>query len=467
MDRDLHCHANCIANGEGGGGTCSVSRGLGCPALLGQTFPGHCNVEAGESTAHGPLKLMTPIQTAPISVVFDQTDTVQADPKQIFTVQTIPKRFSVSMFSGWTVRSRWSWIGSVGLLCGLLMFVGCDSEPQIVQYEVDTTPPTELSPEKRMLGAIVPSGDAVWFFKLMGDSDAVEPVRESVRDFVRSVEFSDGEPRFVLPVDWVERPGNRMRFATLEIPSEPLPLELTISRLGRSSDWDELVRANVNRWRGQVGLEDSDAQYAGGELLGALDEDANTPAIWVDVQGTPAGDGSGSMMPPMMSGGAGASGGAGMSAGAPVAPPAAPQQDVEVAYEVPEGWTEGPAGGMRKASFSVGSGADVAELTVIPSGGGLRSNIERWLGQIRPEGVDAAVLDTVMESARDLQVDGRAAQRFVLEGTAASPQAIDGTVIPLEDGRSLFIKMTGPAAVVLAEADRITAFLASLEIKNL
>ena len=61
---------------------------------------------------------------------------------------------------------------------------------------------------------------------------------------------------------------------------------------------------------------------------------------------------------------------------------------------------------------------------------------------------------------------GSRGKRFLLTGTGDPAVHIDGTVIPLVDGRSLFIKMTGPANTVSAEADRIEAFLSSLSIQQ-
>lgn len=345
-------------------------------------------------------------------------------------------------------------------LLGLLWVAGgCRREPEIAQYEIDTRPPAELTSEKRLVGAIVPRGESVWFFKLLEDAQAVGEVAGQVRQVVQRVRFVGGAPQLSLPDAWTQRPGTQMRFATVEIPSEPLPLELTVSRLSRSERWDALVRRNVNRWRGQLGLDESNEAYGGAEPMAVLGEDAETPAVWVDLTGRPDEAEASPMAPPMMRQ---ASGG-GLP---PAVPGGSARGDVSVDFDIPRGWSEGRSGGMRKAAFVMGEGDRQAELTVIPSGGDLRSNIRRWLEQIRPAGVDEAELDSVMQAAERLQVAGREAQRFQLSGTGTPPTNIDGTVIPLQDGRSLFIKMTGPAETVTGEADRIGEFLASLQISN-
>jgi hypothetical protein len=79
--------------------------------------------------------------------------------------------------------------------------------------------------------------------------------------------------------------------------------------------------------------------------------------------------------------------------------------------------------------------------------------------------VAADVVDHALAEAQTLEVDGRPAQRFFLAGEdATSGEAIDATIIPLESGMSLFVKMTGPAQTVTDQAESIAAFLKSLEL---
>ena len=120
---------------------------------------------------------------------------------------------------------------------------------------------------------------------------------------------------------------------------------------------------------------------------------------------------------------------------------------------------------MRLAAFDVGPEDAPAELTVIPAGGDLRGNVARWLGQIWGGEVPSAVVDQAMADAQQVKVDGRAAQRFFLTGEDRNKgDAIDATVVPLENGLSLFIKMTGPSETVSQQADAIASFLNSLKL---
>lgn len=125
---------------------------------------------------------------------------------------------------------------------------------------------------------------------------------------------------------------------------------------------------------------------------------------------------------------------------------------------------------MRMAAFDVGPEEAPAEITVIPAGGDLRGNVARWIGQVRGDTPADDVVDAAMAAATEVDVDGRPGQRFFLAGEESAEDendatAIDATIVPIDGGMSLFIKMTGPKNVVSDQADKIAKFLASLELK--
>ncbi len=328
-----------------------------------------------------------------------------------------------------------------------------------------------------MLGAIVPHGDEVFYFKIVGDNSLVGGVAEEVRAWVQSVTFEAGEPKLQAPEGWLLRMGGTNEFdvAKLDLPVGEPPLELKITRLRKNGPWSVVVASNVNRWRGQMGLPTSEALYAEGvPLIANAESQTDTandePAIWVDLLGE---FGAGSMSPGMAtSGGFGAgfdvpfSPGAAMPSGGamPPNPAAATTLSDLVKFTVPEGWKPGKMSSMRLAAFQVGENNRTAELTVIPATGDVLANVERWLGQVYPEGAPEGELDRVIQAGQDVTVDGRMGKRFFVKGSGDVPVAIDGTVVPQEDGASLFIKMTGNAEVVAGESERIGQFLESLKV---
>lgn len=139
-------------------------------------------------------------------------------------------------------------------------------------------------------------------------------------------------------------------------------------------------------------------------------------------------------------------------------------------YEVPEGWSDLGADGMRLATLAIGDPAAGRQVTVIPASGTLRGNVERWQGQLEPTAEAAArtaAVDAALAEAETVAVDGRDATVVWLpDSTAAtggtSGRAILGAVIPLDESRSLFVKYLGDAAVARRERERFVAFVRSL-----
>ena len=133
-------------------------------------------------------------------------------------------------------------------------------------------------------------------------------------------------------------------------------------------------------------------------------------------------------------------------------------------FDRPDGWQDGKMLPMRWAAFNVGSEDSPAEVTVMPAGGELRGNVQRWIGQVIGEKPADTVVDKALKDAIKLQVNGRDAQRFVLtDGDDEQSTAIDATIVPMDGGVNMFIKMTGPAATIKEQNESLGEFLQTLE----
>jgi hypothetical protein len=346
-----------------------------------------------------------------------------------------------------------------------LALVGCEKPAPIVTYTVPTEIPEQLRiGNDRMLGVMLPKGDDVWFFKVTGPEKAVASIQPDFRKFVRELQFSDGVPDLEeLPEGWRRGGEKPMRFATIDVETPSKQLGISISKLGRQEDWDEQVKSNVNRWRDQLGLPPSDAKWARGEQIEIAVADS-TP-IWVDLVGRPGTSGS-AMLPPLATRSRPSAADVNSTSAqdadrsAQAMPP-----DERLKFRRPEGWRDGPMTSMRMAAFSMGPEDSPAELTVIPAGGDLRGNVARWLSQVRQGKVPDELVDQALADAKKVDVDGRVGQRFYLSGEDdAAGTAIDATVVPIEGGMSLFVKMTGPAKTVSQQSEAIASFLDSLEL---
>jgi len=191
---------------------------------------------------------------------------------------------------------------------------GCQRSEQIARYTVEKLPPIEeraaaeptsgpSAPREatdRTLAAIVPLGAKGWFFKITGPKDRVEGANEAFEAFLKSVKFdADGKPHWTLPDGWQEQPGSQIRYATLVLPGEGKPLEVSVTVLPKSEGDDEqYLLVNVNRWRNQLQLPPIDAVQLSAEAKQiALD---GATATVVNLLGSASGEGMG--RPPFMSG---------------------------------------------------------------------------------------------------------------------------------------------------------------------
>ena len=350
-----------------------------------------------------------------------------------------------------------------------LLVTGCGDRPEIRQYTVSGKIPDQLLTSDRMLAAIIPRKPDVWFVKVVGPGDAIKLAEGQIREFVTKLSFSEQGPELAsLPAGWNRGGEKPMRAATLLIDTPDAQLDVSISNLPISGDWDEQVAMNVNRWRGQLKLKESAEKWAGAESIkvaAAQDHDA----IWVDLKGEISGG-------PSMSSMANATPPFAQTPSQTASPPAksttsapASEQDDDsgLKYDKPETWRLGDKKKMRIAAFNIGPEDSPAELTIIPAGGDLRGNVARWLGQVRGDSPPDDVVDKALASAEKLQVSGRDAQRFILLGTdseSGPTQAIDATIVPMDAGMSLFIKATGPTKTLQQEKDRIGEFLTSIKL---
>ena len=384
-----------------------------------------------------------------------------------------------------------------GLLATIAMGLsGCSPPPEVITYSIPTEPPIELrAPKSRMLVAMIPVDQQVWIYKVTGPDPILREVEPQFRSFVESLSYDDGKPDFSeLPEDWRLGGGEtQFRFATIDINTPEQQLDLSVSKFPKLEDYDAMVEMNVNRWRGQLNLPPSMQPWAGADkwrsesadgeterLAGAADFDS---AVWINLVGDPGNASSPSAMVGLASTRSDRS--AARTAEpmeqannvAEAATEASPASDEEspIQYATPDGWRPGRQSMMRLAAFNVGPEDRSAEMTIIPAGGDLRSNVARWIGQIRGDTPEPPVVDRAMADAETRTVDGRNAKRFLLLSDqdasddppedSATGEAIDATVVDLGDGMSLFVKMTGPSETVRGESGAIGDFLDSLKIR--
>jgi hypothetical protein len=334
-----------------------------------------------------------------------------------------------------------------------------------------------------MLAAIVPADQQAWFFKAVGEIAAIDQQAESIVEFYSSIHIDDtGRARWELPAGWKEDPPSGMRAATLWVPSDGKPIELTVTTLGWRGTRDELL-GNVNRWRGQMQLPPISME----ELPESTRELAagNAKITLADLRGRYQASG---MMGPFAGGAAGAASRAAQGPGAAIPPghppidestglqPGGPQNAAAAAnvpkFDVPSSWQQRPAANsMHKAEFGIADGAQQVRVTLSdfatnagPSITDPLPNVNRWRRQIGLGEIAQDELDTVVEK---MEIDDQPATyvRMVPDPEKPAESQIDQATLAamVTKGDVIwFIKMTGTLSLVTAQEDEFKEFLQSI-----
>jgi len=308
------------------------------------------------------------------------------------------------------------------------------------------------------------------------------------------------------PDGWTQLAPGQMRVGSFKvIGAGGKTADVSIIPLGGTAGGDV---ANVNRWRGQIGLNPVSAEEikqaaqsveVAGEPTGLYDLTGKNPgtgepagilaaiaqrgetAWFFKMTGDPGllaeqkpafveflksvrfGTGEAAGMPPghpPMSGMELPSGH--LEVSSPTAPgtaTAAPSAEGKPNWQVPAGWQETAGGQFLVAKFNItGAGGAAAAVNVSSSageGGGLAGNVNRWRGQL---GLTPWSDSDLNQSVTTVDVAGGKASLVDLSGTDArtgQPTRLVGVIVP-QAGQTWFYKLMGNAQVV---EDQKAAFI--------
>ncbi|RMG40869.1 MAG: hypothetical protein D6725_02580 [Planctomycetota bacterium] len=362
-------------------------------------------------------------------------------------------------------RPRIPWrLAALWLL--LAVAVGCEQEPLVRRYRVlrkDALPlareaAAERAAPQRTLGAIVPRGQQLWFFKLSGPREAVEAQQSAFLSLIRSLHFEGGEPKWTLPEGWKDEGGGGIRFRTLRVPGQKdRSLECSVIRLPMpAGPIEQAILLNVNRWRKQLGLEPlTPQQFQPSDdplsELSRMELDDGSPVYLVNIVGVRPADGASGPMtlpeghPPIDG-----------AASRPTQPTAS---EPPITFRKPAHWQPKPTGPFAIAAFVADGEEGAVSITIsrlAGTAGGLVANVNRWRRQIDLPPADEA---TIRDAVRTRQVGGAAAQIVELIGPQKS---ILAAIVPRGD-ETWFIKAIGAKAAVERERKAFDAFVDSLQ----
>jgi hypothetical protein len=324
----------------------------------------------------------------------------------------------------------------------LLLAAGCGRHEEARHYKAPK------DPSWRILGAVAPTPTATWFFKLAAPAERLDTVKPEVVGFYGKLKIEDNQLRWTLPQGWTEEKGSPQREATIRFGDREPKLEISVTRF--QGDGGGML-PNLNRWRGQLGLEpvgEADLPKQAKKLDGAATE------VWVvDLTG-----------PNRPSAGPRAM--ARAQEPAPERPSNRPPSldDIRAmfTFERVPSWKENPQpsqGRIFEFLVDEGGGTAIVTLSALQGGGDLASNINRWRGQA---GLGPIADSEVARAAAPMTFAGNEAwfveaigkDRAILVVASLSPQF------------SIFFKMDGNPNVVLSQKQTFMRVAQTFQMKG-
>lgn len=188
-----------------------------------------------------------------------------------------------------------------------------DAQGIVVDMTAETPGPKGLN---RIVGALATRSGFVWFVKMVGDSAVVGDNKDKFVAFIKSLEFHEGShgaqvaantppapsaekpistntekvpadsagPNFKAPANWSEKTPGPMVQRAFNVSGDAGAAEVTISRF--PGDTGGMI-ANVNRWRGQLGLTPLAAAEAG-QGIEMVEIGGKKDSYLIDIKGTNA-----------------------------------------------------------------------------------------------------------------------------------------------------------------------------------
>ena len=325
-----------------------------------------------------------------------------------------------------------------------------------------------------MLAAIVPVAKPGWFFKVQGEDKLVAAQAENFLGLLKSLRIEGDKPVWRSPKDWHELAGSGMRAATFEIGEGDSRLECSVIPLPADDPTTtDYLLSNINRWRGQVGLDRlSEKEFAGDRNDGAGGEirtlkiDGDITITWVNINGKPSGakpTSTGAAGPPSRPGAATRPGpGATRPDGPPTRPgTGAAPTGLGVTFTVPKGWQQAAPRTMVLVGWDVKRNGEALQIYISKlgaAGSDLVQNVNRWRRQAGLDQLSGAELKNTIDPMKIGGVDGH----FVnLRGAS---KTITGA-IAIHGGTGWFFKLQGDPKLAAEEKKNFESWLKSIQFE--
>lgn len=150
----------------------------------------------------------------------------------------------------------------------------------------------------------------------------------------------------------------------------------------------------------------------------------------------------------------------------------APSGNPSLKFDTPAGWTAAPATSMREVNFTFGPNneGEIYLARLSGAGGGMLANVNRWRSQMGGEPLTQEQVDALPtrplfgQPATFVSVDGSFSPGMG-SNQSFPDYRLMGLILASDTG-AVFVKMTGPKALVEQNAAAFDQFVGSLDIQH-
>lgn len=326
--------------------------------------------------------------------------------------------------------------------------------------------------ERRILGAVIPFKDVAYFLKATDKTERLALTESDFRTVVErfAIDTEKREMNFQLPENWTfkwrDDGGQFNVIAEFNVKTgSGEPIKFTVTELSKPTDvaaWDSYLLVNINRWRGQLQLPETDLVAIQNELPSIKREGFALPATIFDATGAGIAASTGASNA--------ASSGAGTTASPP--PPAStspptPDSPLKLAYEKPDSWEIQAAKPFRLATFKIANSERPGEVVVSLAKDSPVPNAEMWFEQVLQRDDKAIIRPLATKSvneAEEIQAGNRPGKLYsIRSGDEATAAVLLVAAIPTgENELCLFVKLKSDLRTSEEQKSNLLSFVNSL-----
>jgi hypothetical protein len=326
--------------------------------------------------------------------------------------------------------------------------------------------------ERRILGAVIPYKDVAYFLKATDKTERLALAESDFRTVVErfAIDTEKREMNFQLPENWTfkwrDDGGQFNVIAEFNVKAGlGEPIKFTVTELSKPADlaaWDSYLLVNINRWRGQLQLPETDLVAIQKELPSIKREGFALPATIFDATGagSAAATGAGNAASPE----------AGNAASPPL--PAStslptPESPLKLVYEKPDSWEIQAAKPFRLATFKIANSERSGEVVVSLAKDSPVPNAEMWFEQVLQRDDKAIIRPLATKSVNDaeeIQAGTRPGKLYSIRSgdEATSPVLLVAAIPTGENELCLFVKLKSDLRTSEEQKSNLLSFVNSL-----